>query len=185
MKDSSMNNNDNNKEKDESRKKTISLDSPEQQHSAKEKETTLSAQKDQNSASAETSGEKTLKEAIVQEATEYEAPHSPNFTLKKILGGDILNARFIRNQMGLILLIVAFVIVYISNRYAIQKNLIEISNLQTELQNAKYQALSSSSQLTERSRESVVLNLLKNNKDSALHIANRPPYIINVPDKDE
>lgn len=87
--------------------------------------------------------------------------------------------------MGLILLIVAFTIIYISNRYGIQKDLIEINNLQTELQNAKYKALSSSSQLTERSRESQVLNLLKNNKDSDLHIANQPPYIINVPDKDE
>lgn len=31
-------------------------------------------------------------------------------------------------------------------------------------------------------RESNVLEMLKNNKDSILHIANQPPYIINVPE---
>ena len=27
------------------------------------------------------------------------------------------------------------------------------------------------------------LDMLKNNKDSSLHIANQPPYIINVPEE--
>lgn len=44
--------------------------------------------------------------------------------------------------------------------------------------NAKYKALSSSSTLTERYRESRVLELLRQNKDSLLHIAEQPPYII-------
>jgi hypothetical protein len=173
------------KKEDESHKGATIAEPTGQPRPLKEKTASNSTTVNQTTASNNTSNEKTFKETIVQEATEYEAPLSSNFTLKKILGGDILNARLIRNQMGLIILIVAFIIVYISNRYGTQKDLIEISNLQTELQDAKYQALSSSSQLTERSRESQVLNLLKNNKDSVLHIANQPPYIINVPDKDE
>ena len=52
-----------------------------------------------------------------------------------------------------------------------------------ELIDAKYRALSSSSQLTERCRESHVLDLLKNNQDSILKIASQPPYIINVPEE--
>lgn len=131
----------------------------------------------------DTEDNETFKEAIAKQATEEEAPASSNFTLRKILGGDILNARFIRHQIGLIMLIVGFVIIYISNRYSIQKDLIEIDNLQEQLQDAKYKALSSSSQLTEKSRESQVLELLKNNKDSVLHIASQPPYIINVPEE--
>lgn len=180
-----ISNSNQNKDKDEGLKKTTPLDATAQPKTAKKEAEAQSAAKGQKTASTDLNDEKTFQETIAQEATEYEAPHSSNFTLKKILGGDILNATFIRNQMGLILLIVAFTIIYISNRYGIQKDLIEINNLQTELQNAKYKALSSSSQLTERSRESQVLNLLKNNKDSDLHIANQPPYIINVPDKDE
>ena len=46
-------------------------------------------------------------------------------------------------------------------------------------------ALASSSELTEMCRESNVLEMLKNNKDSILHIANQPPYIINVPENEQ
>lgn len=124
-----------------------------------------------------------LKEAIAQQAIEEEAPLSSNFTLRKILGGDILTAHIIRRQIWLLILVVVFIIIYISNRYSIQKDLIEIDQLQKELQDAKYKALSSSSQITEKSRESNVLDMLKNNKDSILHIATQPPYIINVPEE--
>ena len=124
-----------------------------------------------------------LKEAIAQQAIEEEAPLSSNFTLRKILGGDILTAHIIRRQIWLLILVVFFIIIYISNRYSIQKDLIEIDQLQKELQDAKYKALSSSSQITEKSRESNVLDMLKNNKDSILHIATQPPYIINVPEE--
>lgn len=127
--------------------------------------------------------QESLKEAIVKQATEDEAPQSSNFTLRKILGGDILTAQIIRRQIWLVMLVVLFVIVYISNRYSIQKDLIELDMLQTELQDAKYNALSSSSQITEKSRESNVLEMLKNNQDSILHIATQPPYIINVPEE--
>ncbi len=127
--------------------------------------------------------EETLKEAIAQQAIEGEAPQSYSFTLTKILGGDILTARLIRRQIWLIILVVGFVIVYISNRYSIQKSLIEIDQLQTRLQDAKYKVLSTSSQITEKSRENNVLEMLKNNKDSMLHIASQPPYIINVPEE--
>lgn len=127
--------------------------------------------------------QETLKEAIAQQAIEGEAPLSYSFTLRKILGGDILTTQIIRRQIWLIILVVGFVIVYISNRYSIQKSLIEIDQLQTQLQDAKYKALSTSSQITEKSRENNVLEMLKNNKDSVLHIASQPPYIINVPEE--
>lgn len=123
----------------------------------------------------------TLKEVIQTQATEDESPQAFNFTLKKILGGDILTTQTIRHQIGVFLLITAFLMVYIANRYSVQHDLIEIDKLQNELQDAKYKALSSSSQLTEKSRESHVLELLKHNKDSVLKIASQPPYIINVP----
>ena len=81
------------------------------------------------------------------------------------------------------MVVVLFIIIYISNRYSVQKDLIEIDRLQKELSDAKYRSLSSSSQLTERSRESHVFEILKTNKDSVLKISSRPPFIINVPTK--
>ena len=124
-----------------------------------------------------------LKAAIAEQAREDEQPQSSNFTLRKILGGDILSARFFRNNIWLIITIVIFVIIYISNRYSVQKYLIEIDKLNTELEDAKYRALSSSSQLTEKTRESHILEILKTQKDSVLKMSDRPPYIINVPEK--
>ena len=124
-----------------------------------------------------------LKEVIAKQAIEEEASGSSSFTLRKILGGDILTAQIIRRQIWLVILIVFFVIIYISNRYNIQNDIIELDKLQKELQDTKYKALSKSSQITEKSRESNVLDMLKNNKDSVLHIATQPPYIINVPEE--
>ena len=132
---------------------------------------------------AEAPQQESLKEVLAKQATEEEASDSSNFTLRKILGGDILTAQIIRRQIWLVILIVFFVVIYISNRYSIQNDLIELNKLQTELQDVKYKALSTSSQITEKSRESNVLDMLKNNKDSILHIATQPPYIINVPEE--
>jgi hypothetical protein len=128
--------------------------------------------------------EKTFKEAIREQAREDEVPFSRNLSLKKILGGDILNTSFIRRQIWVLVLIVFFIIIYIANRYSCQQDIIEIDKLQSELRDAKYKALSSNSQITERSRQSNVLEMLKNNKDSVLKIASQPPYIIEVPEED-
>ncbi len=158
---------------------------------AKEAKETQASQKPQDSQDSDDpkepaegeEHEESLKEAIAKQAIEDEAPLSSSFTLRKILGGDILTAQVIRRQIWLIVLVVFFIIIYISNRYSIQQDMIEIDQLQEELQNAKYKALSSNSKLTELSRQSNVLEMLKNNKDSTLKMPTQPPYIITVPDK--
>lgn len=122
-----------------------------------------------------------LKEAIKNQATEEENPQSPTFTLRKILGGDFLTAEMLKDQIWVIVIIAAFTLVYVSNRYSCQKDLLEINELNEKLKDAKYRSLASSSELTELCRESNVLEMLKTNKDSILHIANQPPYIITVP----
>ncbi len=106
-----------------------------------------------------------------------------NITLREILGGDILNAQVIRRQIWVIVLIVGITIIYIGNRYCSQKELIEIDKLTKELRDSKYKALSSSSDLTEKCRESHVLEILRVNQDSTLHIADQPPFIINIPEE--
>ena len=59
----------------------------------------------------------------------------------------------------------------------------QIDKLEKELEDAKYKALSSSSALTERCRESHILEMLRANKDSLLHPSEQPPYIINIPEE--
>lgn len=180
------------KEDQEAKADSKTAETPAPQEPGKKAKETKASQKPQDSQDSDDSKEpaegerheESLKEAIAKQAIEDEAPLSSSFTLRKILGGDILTAQVIRRQIWLIVLVVFFIIIYISNRYSIQQDMIEIDQLQEELQNAKYKALSSSSQITERSRESNVLKMLQNNKDSVLHIATQPPYIINVPENE-
>lgn len=130
-------------------------------------------------------GAQSLRTIIRQQAIEDELPLTKNVTLGKILGGEMLNTQFLRQQIWVIVLITLFIIVYISNRYKCQQNLIKIDNLQSELEDAKYRALSSSSDLTQQTRESKVLERLHNDKDSTLHIPTQPPYIITIPNQEE
>lgn len=121
-----------------------------------------------------------LRTIIRERVLEDDVTPTKNITFKKIIGGDFLNNRFLRKQIWLILLITAFLIVYISNRYKCQQSLIRINELKKELKDAKYRALSSSSELTQKTRESKVLDMLRESKDSTLHIPTQPPYIVTV-----
>lgn len=124
-----------------------------------------------------------LRTIIRERVLEDDVTPTKNITFKKIIGGDFLNNRFLRKQIWLILLITAFLIVYISNRYKCQQSLIRINELKKELKDAKYRALSSSSELTQKTRESKVLDMLRESKDSTLHIPTQPPYIVTVKDE--
>ena len=121
-----------------------------------------------------------LKQLKAQVSEDEQTPVGAQ-TLRKILGGDILSAVQVRRQVWLILLVVLFTVTYVAFRYQCQQDMIKINQLEGELKDAKYRALSSSSTLTERCRESQVLEVLRQNKDSVLHISDQPPYIINVP----
>jgi len=113
-------------------------------------------------------------------AKEEDPKLSSTVTLRSILGGDFLTAEMVRHQIWLMVLIVLFTIVYVAFRYQCQQDMIAIDKMEKELLDAKYRALSSSSTLTEKCRESHVLDALKNNKDSLLHIADQPPYKIYI-----
>ena len=122
---------------------------------------------------------KTLQK-IKENAKEEDPKFSSTMTLRTILGGDFLTAQMVRHHIGIIVLVVVFAIVYVAFRYQCQQDMIAIDKMEKELLDAKYKALSSNSTLTEKCRESHVLDALKNNKDSVLHISDQPPYIINV-----
>lgn len=139
------------------------------------------AQGDEKDALAEEALKETIK--IIKETASEEDPRpSQQVNLRTILGGDILTVGMVRSQIWLFLLIVAFTIVYVAFRYQCQQDMQTIDRLETELKDAKNKALAASSTLTEKCRESHVLEILKQNKDSLLHIADQPPYIIQIPE---
>ena len=115
---------------------------------------------------------------IKDTVSEEEQTPAGALTLRKILGGDILSTEMVRRQIWIFLLIMVFTVAYVAVRYQCQQDLIKIDRLNRELKDAKYKALSSSSTLTEHCRESKVLELLKQNRDSLLKVSDQPPYIV-------
>ncbi len=103
-----------------------------------------------------------------------------SLTLRQIVGGDYL-LLLVRNHIWLIVLIVLITTVYVGFRYQCQQDMIEIDRLEKNLTDAKYKAMSSSSNLTELCRQSHVLQVLRANQDSLLRISDQPPYKIQVP----
>lgn len=140
-------------------------------------------QAEQQPATEGESAEDKLAAAIKATAREDDTKPLSTLTLRQILGGDILTAQLVKSQIWLVVIVVLFTIVYVAFRYQCQQDMITIDRLENELKDAKYKALSSSSELTERCRESHILELLKNSADSLFHPADQPPYIINVPEE--
>lgn len=124
---------------------------------------------------------RTLEDIVEQEAREESVDPPSSFSLSKTLGGAIV-ARFIHRQLGLLLLIVGFLIVYITCRFACQKQLVEIDRLEQKLILVHYKSIVFSSALTEKSRESNIMHQLEQRGDTALKVPKDPPYKINIPE---
>ena len=104
---------------------------------------------------------------------------SKSNSLKSILGGDILATDFFRRQTKLLVLIMVLIIFYIHNRYASQQQQIEIDKLKKELIDIKYDALTRSSELMEKSRQSRIEDYIST-KESDLQTSTHPPYLIST-----
>lgn len=98
-------------------------------------------------------------------------------SLKNIVGGDILATDFFRRQTKLLVLIMVFIIFYVHNRYASQQQQIEIDRLKKELTDIKYDALTRSSELMEKSRQSRIEEYIST-QESDLQTSTNPPYEI-------
>ena len=121
--------------------------------------------------------EETIKETlekIKQTASEEDPNPSGKLNLRTILGGDLLTTQMVRSQIWLFIMIVAFSLVYVAFRYQCQQDMIKIDKLEGKLKDAKFKALSASSTLTAKSRESHVLDILKQKRH--LHPGRPAPY---------
>lgn len=98
-------------------------------------------------------------------------------SLSSILGGDILGGRWLRRQFWYIIMVVCMLIVYVSNRYACQQEMIQTKMLTDTLLDRRYKALTRSSQLKEKTRRSYIEESLA---DTTLQTPNNPSYVIKV-----
>ena len=124
---------------------------------------------------------KTIEEIMEEEAHESETQPPSNFSLSRTLGGAIL-AHVIQSQIKLVLLITLFLIIYITCRYQCQQKMVEIDRMEQQLTAIRYKATVVTSFLTEKSRESNIMDMLEQKGDSTLQIPKDPPYKINIPE---
>lgn len=102
----------------------------------------------------------------------------PQVSLREILGGDYLIGSFLRRNIWFILFLLALGVVYITNRYQAQQEIVEEENLRAELVEKKNYALTQYAELTMRSRQSSIENQLRAMGDSSLRASTEPPFII-------
>jgi hypothetical protein len=96
-----------------------------------------------------------------------------------LVDGGILASDFLRRQTGLIILVVVLTVFYVNNRYECQRELLEIDHLKQDLLDIKYDALTRSSELMERSRQSRIEEYVSANSDEeGLQAATNRPYLI-------
>ncbi|MBR1711883.1 MAG: hypothetical protein IJ722_00550 [Alloprevotella sp.] len=127
----------------------------------------------------QTSDEKAAK--AFKELVSEDDNARPNISLRTLLGGDILAGPWFWKQFWFLVMIVAMMIVYVSNRYYCQQEMIEGTRLADTLLDRRYKALTLSSQLKELTRRSVVEKHLT---DTALKTSTDPIFTLPVDERD-
>ena len=117
------------------------------------------------------------EEVVGQKKESSKARPGKGVSLKSILGGDMLDTAFLKRQTKLLVLVVLLTILYIDCRYSCQREQITIEELKVKLVEVKYNALTRSSELMERSRQSRIEEYISE-QGIDLETSTTPPYLI-------
>lgn len=83
-----------------------------------------------------------------------------DFSLRGLLGGDMLAARWFIRQLPLIALVSVLTLLYVNNRYTCQQNEIKRAKLENELKHVKMMNVTVTSQLTHLTMQENILSIL-------------------------
>ena len=126
----------------------------------------------------EQSNKKIIYNALVNEEDEEDESGEKKEMehLKDVLQALSVNGLWFKKQLGVLALILFGIIIYISNRYQAQTEMIEEDKLHEELQDWKYRSMTRNSELTLRCRQCQLEEHLKAMGDSTLCSSNEPVY---------
>lgn len=99
---------------------------------------------------------------------------------KSVIRQITIDGQWFKRHITLMILIVACTIVYITLRYQAQQEIILEEQLRLELQDWKFRALTRSSELTLRTRQSQIETALKSFNDSTLKVSTVAPFTITI-----
>lgn len=124
----------------------------------------------------EESSKAKLLNSLVSDEDEDKAPDIRHW--KDIMHAMSIDGQWFKSQMGVIFMVVAGIILYITFRYQAQQEMIEEDALRKELLDWKYRSMTRNSELTLRTRQSQLEDMLKANGDSTLKPSNIPPFTL-------
>ena len=107
--------------------------------------------------------------------TGWDDNESVNVSLRTIIGGDVLAGRWFRQHLTFLLFLVFLAILYVTNRYAYQKEMIDNRKLTLALEDRRLRSVVATSNLTEYTRRS---NISVQLTDSTLQSSSKPFYYI-------
>lgn len=100
---------------------------------------------------------------------------SPVTYWRDVMGGKYLTGPWVRRNIPFALMLLVFVLIYISNRYQCQQEMLESKKLSDTLVDRRYKALTARSQVQEMTLRSHVEEYLV---DSTIHVSTTPPYVL-------
>lgn len=92
---------------------------------------------------------------------EQKTTKKKKYSARDFFGGDILMENFFVKQFRLIMLIVVFLLIFISNRYSMIKKIVLIEDLKKELTDVRYDNQIISTELIKNTRPARIEQMLK------------------------
>ena len=111
--------------------------------------------------------------------TEGESVAEESRSLKELVGTLNIDGLWFFRQIPLLLITLGGILLMVTNRYQAQQEIIEKEQLQRDMEDWRFRALTRSSELTTRSRQSQIEERLKQMGDSLLTTPTEPPFTIN------
>ncbi len=98
-------------------------------------------------------------------------------TVRDILNGNILTKKFFQKQYLLLIMIAVLAFLYVDNRYYCETQLAREIELKKKIQDLKYESLTISAELMNMTKESNVINMVKERGLNLKETVN-PPIVI-------
>ncbi len=98
-------------------------------------------------------------------------------TLQEVLNGSIFTRRWVRQQYGVIALVVGLIFLYVYFGFESERQYKRLNDLQDELQDAHYELITIESELTSLTRQSAVADQLRE-RGSQLKENRKPAVLI-------
>ncbi len=104
------------------------------------------------------------------------------YSFKDFINGQILSRGFLWKHFSYIVFLVLLAFIYINNHYSVEKLLKEQIHLTREVRELKYEAITTSSELMQMSRQSEVIRRTKE-AGLGLEVLKEPPRVLTIEKK--